>query len=262
MKNKKFTLIELLVVVAIIGILASLLLPSLGSARKKAKMATCKSNLKQLQIAYQLYSDDNDAYYPLEGWHLSWSDKLAPYDGRTVAYSDLYTNTAIKASKSSAGLYACPSDDIQRLYGTDPDALTLSYAPSYLSGGSGSNPKIYTSSRGIIGDYNFGTVNDVNIGRTSRSMQSTQINKSSSTLSTFEYMEEQRCLGRKDKSLIGTGNLNNNPGNIPHEGLSKSNFLFVDGHVESLSYFQTMQNSNGGMGSAADQTDTMWDAHK
>jgi len=258
MQKIKFTLIEILVVVAIIGILASLLLPALGSAREKAKLATCKSNLKQLHIAYILYGEDNDNYYPLEGWHLSWSDKLAPYDGRTVAYSDLYTNAAIKASKSSAGLYACPSDDIQRFYGTSPDALTLSYAPSYLSGGSGSNPKIYASSRGIIGDYNYGG----SIGRISRSMKASEINSASSTLSTFEYMEEQRCLGRKDKSLIGTGSLNNNPGNIPHEGLIKSNFLFVDGHAESLSYFQTMQNTNGGMGSASNQIGTMWDAHK
>ena len=258
MSTNKFTLIEILVVVAIIGILTSLLLPALSSARDKAKLATCKSNLKQMNIAYVLFAEDNDDYYPTDGWHLSWSDKLADYDGRTVAYSDLYTNTAIKASRSNAGIYACPSDDIQRFYGTDPDALTLSYSPSYLSGGHGSNPKIYASSRGIIGDYNYGG----STGRINRSLKIADINQQSETLMTFEYMETQRCLGRKDKSIISTSALINNPDRIPHDGLTKSNFLFVEGHVESLSYFQTMQKLDGGMGSASDQINTMWDSQK
>ena len=53
-----------------------------------------------MNIAYALFADDNDGYYPTDGWHLGWSDKLADYDGRTVAYSDLYTNTAIKANNT------------------------------------------------------------------------------------------------------------------------------------------------------------------
>ena len=48
---KKFTLIEILVAVAIIGILVSLLAPSLGSARDKGRTAVCKSNLKQMGYA-------------------------------------------------------------------------------------------------------------------------------------------------------------------------------------------------------------------
>lgn len=64
MKNRYFTLIELLVVVAIIGILASLLLPSLSRAREAAKFAVCKSNKNQHVKLIMLFLDGNDERLP------------------------------------------------------------------------------------------------------------------------------------------------------------------------------------------------------
>jgi prepilin-type N-terminal cleavage/methylation domain-containing protein len=64
---RRFTLIELLVVVAIIGILASMLLPALGKARIKAQETSCMNNLKQLSLANVMYGDDNGDHYPLIG---------------------------------------------------------------------------------------------------------------------------------------------------------------------------------------------------
>ena len=60
---KQFTLIELLVVIAIIGILSSILLPSLSEARLKAMGAVCKSNMKQLNVMSELYSMAADDIY-------------------------------------------------------------------------------------------------------------------------------------------------------------------------------------------------------
>jgi len=69
MNNQKlgrgFTLIELLVVIAIIGILASIVLASLNTARKKGRDARRVSDMKQVQLALELFFDSNDSQYPI-----------------------------------------------------------------------------------------------------------------------------------------------------------------------------------------------------
>ena len=60
---KRFTLIELLVVIAIIGILASMLLPSLSKAREASRRAVCKNNHHQFYLSVQMYADTNNGKF-------------------------------------------------------------------------------------------------------------------------------------------------------------------------------------------------------
>ena len=70
--NKGFTLIELLVVVAIIAILAALLLPALGRAKRSANIASCKNNQRQWVLSLKMYADDEGGKFPTAGHHLPY----------------------------------------------------------------------------------------------------------------------------------------------------------------------------------------------
>lgn len=217
-----FTLVELLVVIGIIALLISILLPALSRARESAASVQCQSNLRQIGMAVSSYINDNKGYFPPLVTFGSWSDPsqywVPPYwpDYLTTYLPRGATHHLDLEGRPNTynAVFFCPSE-------MNHMPSIVDYAAMY-----------YPSDTGIRGPFVWH--DGVKLVQIPRSSDRAMISDGTYVTNGTRYGSWYFCPPVEYASIATATNLATAYGPYPPRHGKSMNFLFIDGHVESI----------------------------
>ncbi|RRK01738.1 prepilin-type N-terminal cleavage/methylation domain-containing protein [Opitutaceae bacterium TAV3] len=207
MRNRAFTLIELLTVIAIIGILAAIMIPTIGKVRDSARSTTCLSNLRQIGTATKMYAEENKGFSP------PTSTQLASYGGAPALWRYAYS-TDWRNQTNSSKLDELPDN----LWGTIFECPKAKSDPVGSTQNRSYGLNLWMQNT-TSGDLLFPVPNP--LGGTPATVNALK-------LSACERPTRTPLYGDSLRSSSFYGNF----ANPRHNG--KANVCFVDGHVASV----------------------------
>ena len=236
-----FSLIELLVVVTVMSVLAALLAPALTSAKEKARGIGCASNLRQMGLAVHVYAADHDGGFPAIRYPLlyDFSYLLNPTLGPSARCWESHPwlpSDLVLAREERSRIFECPSRTIKTPY------VDLSYAAhprlmyDYVAGYTGGTfpgLKIADVPRpsGIILMADATQTADGNTAQTLRAVQAY------GGYPAGDFAMHTDGDPARAEDAIKPGSDSDSAAlesEIRYRHHGRANFVFVDGHVESI----------------------------
>lgn len=213
-KRAGFTMIELPVVISIIALLIALLLPALQQARELARSIQCQANQRQLGILFHVYAHDYDDYLipywmpPTTGGSRYWKDFMvngsdntlggpfSSFDSRDLG-GRLVPASAQKYELEGDTILRCPARDSNRTFSIDTNSWSYDYAVNYFMSSESTGPEVQA-----------------------------RLSKVDDPVERFYTVDvrENPTVAAAPISFLGFPSFRH---------LDATNFMFVDGHVET-----------------------------